>query len=206
MVQALSNTPLTALVILNYNGKHYLEKFLPSVVQYSSSDIVIGDNSSTDDSVSFLKINYPSIQVISLDKNYGFAEGYNQVLKQIKADYYFLLNSDVELKSSWTPLIEIIHSNPRLVAVQPKILSHTQPTDFEHAGAAGGWIDSMGYPFCKGRIFDFIEKDTGQYDQPNGIFWASGAAMMIRASKPASEKLAMRSDFFMLGRSNFFRC
>ncbi|MEP7321197.1 MAG: glycosyltransferase family 2 protein [Saprospiraceae bacterium] len=182
--QPVTNTPTTALVILNYNGKHYLEKFLPSVIQYSTGDtlLVVGDNSSTDDSVLFLQNYYPSVRVISLDKNYGFAEGYNLVLKQIKTDYYFLLNSDVELRSSWTPLIEIIHSNPRLAAAQPKILSYAQPTVFEHAGAAGGWLDILGYPFCKGRIFDVIEKDVKQYDRQNGIFWASGAAMIIRAS------------------------
>ncbi|MEO5582906.1 MAG: glycosyltransferase family 2 protein, partial [Saprospiraceae bacterium] len=182
--QTAANTPSTALVILNYNGRQYLEKFLPSVIKYSSRDIliVVGDNDSTDESVIFLQTHYPSVRIISLDKNYGFAEGYNQVLKQIKSDYYFLLNSDVELRSTWTSLIETLHSNPKLAAVQPKILSYAQPTLFEHAGAAGGWLDTLGYPFCQGRIFDVIEKDINQYDQQNGIFWASGAAMMVRAS------------------------
>ncbi|MEO5583748.1 MAG: glycosyltransferase family 2 protein [Saprospiraceae bacterium] len=182
--QTVANTPSTALVILNYNGRQYLEKFLPSVIKYSSRDtlMVVGDNNSTDESVIFLQTHYPTVRIISLDKNYGFAEGYNQVLKQIKTEYYFLLNNDVELRSTWTSLIKTLHLNPKLAAAQPKILSYAQPTQFEHAGAAGGWLDTLGYPFCQGRIFDFIEKDMNQYDQQNGIFWASGAAMMVRAS------------------------
>ncbi len=175
---------ITVLVILNYNGRSYLERFLPSIVEHSSAavNLVVGDNASTDDSSAFLKNNYPQIEVIQLDKNYGFAEGYNQVLKKVRADYYFLLNSDVELRSPWTLLIETMLLDSSIAACQPKILSYNNPGYFEHAGAAGGWMDVLGYPFCRGRILDQFEKDEGQYDQSTKIFWASGAAMLVNAS------------------------
>lgn len=173
-----------ALVILNFNGKNFLERFLPSVIKYSLPyvKIIVGDNNSTDDSVSFLKEHYPAIDTVILNQNYGFAEGYNQVLKHIDAGYYFLLNSDVELKESWEPMVHYLDNNPGVAAVQPKILSHAQPDHFEHAGAAGGWIDELGYPFCAGRILNKFEEDRGQYDNRSEIFWASGAAMLVRAN------------------------
>mgnify|MGYP000930997249 CR=1 FL=1 len=189
--------PKTALVILNYNGKAYLEKFLPSIIQYNPAgvEIIIGDNASTDESIPFVKKFYPLIRIISLNKNYGYAEGYNQTLKQVDADYYFLLNSDVELKESWHPLIDFMDSNPDAAACQPIINSQSNPTHFEHAGAAGGYIDSLGYPFCKGRILDFIEENKGQYHQTSEIFWATGAALMVR-SKVFHEVGAFDGDFF----------
>lgn len=173
----------TALVILNYNGKSYLERFLPSIIKFTSGEVkvVVGDNQSTDGSVAFVQEEFPEIEVIINDQNYGFARGYNEVLKRVPADYYFLLNSDVELRSPWVSLINAMNEDPLLAACQPKILSYHQPGLFEHAGAAGGWIDSLGYPFCKGRILNRFEEDHHQYDQPGEIFWASGAAMMVRA-------------------------
>jgi len=175
--------PHTALVILNYNGKVYLEQFLPSILKFTPAgvEVIVGDNKSTDDSIAFLKHEFPRVQVIENDENYGFAKGYNEVLKRVKADYFFLLNNDVELRTSWLPLITAMDVDPQLAACQPKILSFQQPNRFEHAGAAGGWIDSLGYPFCKGRILDQFEQDQHQYDQQSEIFWASGAAMMVRA-------------------------
>lgn len=175
--------PQTALVILNFNGRSYLEKFLPSVLQHTAAgvEIIVGDNKSTDDSISFLQQNYPGITVIENEENFGFSKGYNEVLKRVKADYYFLLNSDVELSMPWQPLIQAMKNDPLLAALQPKILSYHQRDVFEHAGAAGGWIDILGYPFCRGRILDRFEKDLHQYDYSVEIFWASGAAMMVRA-------------------------
>ncbi len=180
----MSADPITALVILNYNGRSYLERFLPSVIQHSphGTHFVVGDNASTDDSIDFIKTNYAQIQVVQLEKNYGFAEGYNQVLRQVHASFYFLLNSDVELRSTWAPLLNAMQQDTLLAACQPKILSYHQPEYFEHAGAAGGWMDILGYPLCMGRILDHFEKDGGQYDLAREIFWASGAAMMVRAS------------------------
>jgi GT2 family glycosyltransferase len=193
----MKEAPLTALVILNYNGRKFLEQFLPGVVQYSPKEslLVVGDNASTDDSVDFLKKTYPQINCIVLDKNYGFAEGYNQVLKQVTADYYFLLNSDVELKSSWQPLIDALNINPGVVAAQPKILSYYQPDHFEHAGAAGGWMDALGYPFCIGRILNHTEEDHHQYDQSVQLFWCSGAAMIVR-SKAFHDLGGFDGDYF----------
>lgn len=173
----------TALVILNYNGKAYLERFLPSILQHTPVEvsIVLGDNNSTDDSVTFVQKAFPRVKIIQNEQNHGFARGYNEILRRVTADYYFLLNSDVELRSSWSLLIQAMDEDPLLAACQPKILSYHQPRFFEHAGAAGGWIDSLGYPFCKGRILDQFEEDHHQYDQVQEIFWASGAAMMVRA-------------------------
>jgi len=175
--------PQTALVILNYNGKSYLERFLPSILKHTPREVavVIGDNHSTDDSVAFIQNTYPSIEIIQNDQNYGFARGYNEILKRVTADYYFLLNSDVELRGSWSSLIKAMDDDPLLAACQPKILSYQQPNLFEHAGAAGGWIDYLGYPFCKGRLLNQFEEDHHQYDRAGEIFWASGAAMMVRA-------------------------
>ena len=175
--------PSVAIVILNWNGKHWLEKFLPSVVQtaYEPLSIIVGDNASSDDSVQFIRSTYPQIEIIVNDKNYGFAEGYNRILVRVKADYFVLLNSDVQVPHDWvSPVIALMESDELIAAAQPKIKSFTDPTKFEYAGAAGGYIDSFGYPFCKGRIFDRIEVDNGQYNQPAEIFWASGAAFFIK--------------------------
>jgi len=172
-----------AVVILNWNGKKYLQKFLPSVVKYSQeADIIVADNQSTDDSISFLKDNYPKIKIIINKKNYGFAEGYNQALKNVNYPYYVLLNSDVEVTDNWIkPVINLFEKDEKIAAIQPKIKNYHQKEYFEYAGAAGGWIDKYGYPFCRGRIFDTIEKDEHQYDDETEIFWASGASLFIRS-------------------------
>lgn len=178
-------SPSVAIVILNWNGKKFLQKFLSSVLQstYANCRVVIADNGSTDDSVSFLQQCYPQLQIILLGENYGFAKGYNFALQQVSADYYILLNSDVEVTPGWIePLIALAESDPQIAACQPKILSYNNPQYFEYAGAAGGWLDKYGYPFARGRVFDICEKDNGQYDKATPIFWASGAAMFLRAS------------------------
>ena len=175
-----------AVVILNWNGKNWLEKFLPSVVEFSTptlSEIIIVDNASTDDSVEFLSKNYPGIHQICFNQNYGFTGGYNRALKQVNNPYIVLLNSDVELSPNWLePLHRLMESDANIAACQPKILSYQAPDYFEYAGAAGGFIDIFGYPFCRGRIFDTIEKDKGQYDDARKVFWATGACMMVRNS------------------------
>lgn len=172
-----------AVVILNYNGRNFLEKFLPSVVKYADgSEIIVADNASTDDSVRFLKNTYPNIKLIQLPDNEGFAGGYNEALKQISAEYYVLLNSDVEVTSNWLrPIIELMESNKLIAACQPKIRSFHQKTHFEYAGAAGGYIDWLGYPFCRGRVFDSYEEDLGQYNDTKEVFWATGACMFVKA-------------------------
>jgi GT2 family glycosyltransferase len=180
------NFPTVAIVILNYNGRNYLEKFLPSVVatSYPNKKIVVADNGSADDSIAFLKLNFPSVEIILLDNNYGFAGGYNKALKQVESDYYILLNSDVEVPANWVAdLIALMESDKQIAACQPKILSYTEKNKFEHAGACGGWIDTLGYPFARGRIFDICEEDHGQYDRNEKIFWATGAALCISAER-----------------------
>lgn len=177
--------PSVAVVILNWNGQHYLERFLPSVIssRYPNFSVVVADNASTDNSLAFLEAIYPDIRIIRLDKNEGFAKGYNLALAQVTADYYILLNSDVEVNPEWiTPLINLAESDPSIAACQPKILSEEERNRFEYAGASGGWIDYLGYPFCRGRIFDSCEEDRGQYDDVAPVFWASGAALCIQAS------------------------
>jgi GT2 family glycosyltransferase len=178
--------PLTAVVILNWNGKHYLERFLPGVVKYSSSEsnfVVIADNGSTDGSLEWVSHHYPSVKVISFDINLGFTGGYNKALFQIEAEYFILLNSDVEVTPGW---IERMHegfaSHPNAGVAMPKILSAFEKEYFEYAGASGGFIDVLGYPFCRGRILSNIEKDRAQYNRDTTIFWASGAAMMVKSS------------------------
>ncbi len=189
----------TAIVILNWNGKALLEEYLPSVVKYSTMPevkIVVADNASSDDSVSFLEKTYPAIKIIRLDKNYGFAGGYNQALTQIDADYFVLLNSDVEVTENWLqPLIALMDSDEKIAACQPKIRSYRRRDYFEHAGAAGGFIDKNYFPFCRGRIFNEVEKDTGQYDNRCEVFWATGAALMIRANV-FKESGGLDNDFF----------
>lgn len=173
-----------AIVILNWNGKKYLEKFLPLLVQFQTKDaeIVVADNASDDDSVLFLRSNYPEIRIIINPFNEGFAKGYNLALKQIETEYYILLNSDIEVTENWIkPVIDLMDSDPLIGACQPKIRSYLDPKKFEYAGAAGGFIDKYGYPFCRGRIFQNIEEDHGQYDDQIEIFWATGACMFVRA-------------------------
>ncbi len=176
--------PSVAVVILNYNGRNFLEKFLPSVLasSYANKEIIVADNCSTDDSLAVLK-QFSEIKVLPLDKNYGFAEGYNKALQSVTADYYVLLNSDVEVTKQWIePIIQLMESDKKIAACQPKILSYNEKEFFEYAGAAGGWIDFLGYPFSRGRVFDEHEKGVGQYNDNAEIFWATGAAMFVRAS------------------------
>ena len=177
--------PEIAIVILNYNGKEWLAKFLPNVIKYKidNAKIIIADNFSTDDSVPFLNENFGNdIEIITLSKNTGYAGGYNEALKMIQADYFLLLNSDVSVTENWmSPLLEVMEADYNVAICQPKILSFDEPSKFEYAGGAGGWLDQLGYPFCKGRVLGHIENDLGQYDYQSEIFWASGAAFMIRA-------------------------
>ena len=173
-----------AIVILNWNGKEMLKQYLPSVMHYSSAqaEIIVADNASTDDSISLLKKDFPEVKIISLSKNYGFAEGYNQALKKVDTEYYLLLNSDVRVTENWlTPLLTYMDEHSDVAACQPKLLSVSNPKYFEYAGAAGGFIDRLGYPFCRGRMFDVVEEDQGQYDSIIDIMWATGACMLIRA-------------------------
>ena len=175
--------PRVAVVILNYNGRQHLETFLPSILMTTYGDwhLVVADNGSTDGSIDWLKVHYPDIRIIDLKQNYGYAEGYNQALKQMNADYCILLNSDVAVTPGWIePMVQLLESDPLIGAVQPKILAYKQADHFEYAGAAGGWMDTLGYPFCRGRVFAKVESDNGQYDDNSEIFWASGAALVVR--------------------------
>jgi riboflavin kinase/FMN adenylyltransferase len=177
-------TASVAVVILNFNGKKLMEKFLPSVnnTSYQNTELIIADNCSNDDSIEFLKRKYSKFKIIQLSVNHGFAKGYNEALKLVKADYYVLLNSDVEVGEGWIePVIELMEADSAIGVCQPKVLAFNNKKLFEHAGACGGLMDQWGYPFCKGRIFETVEIDTGQYDQVEEIFWASGAAMFIRS-------------------------
>ncbi|MDP3642622.1 MAG: glycosyltransferase family 2 protein [Bacteroidota bacterium] len=180
-------SPKIAIVILNWNGAKLLQQFLPSVIEFSkngSTDIFVADNGSSDNSLAVLSNEFPEIKILDLKQNYGFAKGYNEALKQIDADYFVILNSDVEVTSGWLDSpIRLMEMDPSIAAVQPKILSYHKKTHFEYAGAAGGFIDRFGYPFCRGRIFNVVEADNGQYDQPIEIFWATGACMFVRASQ-----------------------
>jgi GT2 family glycosyltransferase len=172
-----------AVVILNWNGKSFLEKFLPIVIKYSSSaQIIVADNHSSDDSVSFLKQHFPEVRIIINPSNDGFSTGYNLALKQVEAEYYVLLNSDVEVTEKWIePIMDLMDSNKQIAACQPKILDYNHKTTFEYAGAAGGFMDKYGYPFCRGRIFNSLEEDKGQYNNSTEVFWATGACMFVRA-------------------------
>ena len=174
-----------AIVILNWNGREMLMKYLPSVIQYSRDEatVYVADNASTDDSLSMLRENFPEVKLIELDRNWGFAEGYNQALRQIDAEYYLLLNSDIEVTHHWlTPMTEYLDVHPEVAACQPKMLSVFDKDCFEYAGASGGFLDRLGYPFCRGRVFDTVERDNGQYDYQTEILWATGAALMIRSN------------------------
>lgn len=178
--------PSVAVVILNWNGKQLLADFLPGVIKtrYPNLQLVVGDNASTDGSVDFVRANFPDIEVIVNDHNYGFAEGYNRILKQVSADYYVLLNSDVEVPENWIePVIKAMEADSRIAAAQPKIKWQKNKTQFEYAGAAGGFLDVNAFPFCRGRIFDQVEDDLGQYDDAKEIFWASGAAFFIKRAQ-----------------------
>lgn len=171
-----------AVVVLNWNGVKLLEQFLPSVISYSSeASIYVADNASTDNSIQFVKDNYPTIKIIKNDGNYGFANGYNIALQQVEEEYYCLLNSDVEVTENWlTPILSLFESESDVAIIQPKILDFKSKEYFEYAGAAGGFIDKYGFPFCRGRIFETIEKDNLQYNDEKDIFWASGACFFIR--------------------------
>ena len=173
-----------AIVILNWNGAQMLKTYLPSVLHYSRDEatVYVADNASTDDSLALLKDSFPECKLITLEKNWGFAEGYNKALSQIEAEYYLLLNSDIEVTHHWlTPLIEYMDSHEEVAACQPKRLSAVDHDCYEYAGASGGFLDRFGYPFCRGRIFDTVEEDNGQYDYRAEILWATGAALMIRS-------------------------
>ena len=194
----MTDLPRVAVVILNWNGLNFLRKFLPSVCAgtYPNLEIIIGDNASTDDSVSFVHENYPQIKIIINDQNYGFAGGYNRVLSSLDQEYFVLLNSDVEVEPGWIePVIRLMEKDISIAAAQPKILSQSNKQLFEYAGAAGGFLDVLGYPFCRGRIFDSVEVDNGQYDSSSEIFWASGAAFFIKRSKWL-EMDGLDEDFF----------
>ncbi len=179
----------TAIVILNWNGKKLLEQFLPSVIEHSKeATIYVADNASTDDSINFLKINFPTVLIIQNKINGGYAKGYNDALKYIDADIFCLLNNDVEVTKNWlSPILSTFNSETNTAIIQPKILDYKRKDFFEYAGAAGGFIDKYGYPFCRGRIFNTIEKDENQYNDISDIFWASGACLFIR--KTIFEKL-----------------
>ncbi len=186
-----------AVVVLNWNGVKLLEQFLPSVISYSNeATIYVADNASSDNSIQFVKDNYPTIKIIQNDGNYGFANGYNIALQQVEEEYYCLLNSDVEVIENWLiPILSIFKSESDVAIIQPKILDFKNKEYFEYAGAAGGFIDKYGYPFCRGRIFETIEKDNHQYDDEKDIFWASGACFFIR--KDIYRKLnGFDGDFF----------
>lgn len=187
-----------AVVILNYNGKKFLEKFLPQVLAFSHdvADVWVADNCSKDDSVTFLQQQFPEVNLIVNRENGGFATGYNQALKQIDAEYYVLLNSDIEVTPQWIePVIELMDSDLNIAACQPKIRAYHQKEKFEYAGASGGFIDKYGYPFCRGRIFQHLESDQGQYDDTHEVFWATGACLFVR-SKIFHDLGGLDDDFF----------
>jgi len=187
-----------AIVILNYNGRKYLEQFLPAVIAsaYTNKKVVVADNASTDDSISFVKTQFPEVEVIINTQNDGFAGGYNWALQHVSADFYVLLNSDVEVPTNWIePVISLMEQHPDIGAAQPKMIAYNDRSSFEYAGACGGWIDCLGYPFSRGRIFDVLENDHGQYNDVQDIFWASGAALFIR-SKLFHQLAGFNASFF----------
>jgi GT2 family glycosyltransferase len=174
----------TAVVVLNWNGKEWLEKFLPNLVNHSQvATVFVADNASTDDSVDYVKINFPTVKIIVNASNGGYAKGYNDVLKQIDAEYFVLINSDIEVTAGWlSPIISLMDSDKQIASCQPKILNYNSKTKFEYAGASGGFIDNLGYPFCRGRIFDDLEQDKGQYNDAVEVFWATGACLFVRST------------------------
>jgi GT2 family glycosyltransferase len=186
-----------AIVILNWNGQKWLEKFLPTVIEKSSmANIYIADNASTDSSVNFIEDNFPAVKIIQNQLNEGYAKGYNDALKDLKEKYFVLLNSDIEVTDNWIePIINLMEENSNISACQPKILDYNNKDSFEYAGASGGYIDNLGYPFTRGRIFDSIESDNNQYDDVKEIFWASGACLFVRAEH-FNEVNGFDNDFF----------
>ena len=188
----------TAIVILNWNGKKLLEQFLPSVVNFSSEEamIYVADNASTDDSIKFIKEFYPSVKIVENAINGGYAKGYNDALQHIDADIYCLLNSDIEVTENWlTPVIDIFKKDENTAVIQPKLLDYKDKSKFEYAGAGGGFVDLYGYPYCRGRIFNHLEKDKGQFNDISDIFWASGACLFIR-SKVYHQLGGFDEDYF----------
>ena len=176
-----------AIVILNWNGVNMLRQYLPTVLRYSCDEatVIVADNASTDDSLQLLRSEFPECQIIELDRNWGFAEGYNKALAQLRGayEYYLLLNSDIEVTHHWlTPLLELMDAHHDIAACQPKLLSIANRDAFEYTGASGGYLDRLGYPFCRGRVFDTVENDNGQYDTQADVLWATGAALMVRAN------------------------
>lgn len=203
----MNTQPSVAVVILNYNGIQFLEKFLPFVIAstYPNKRIIVADNCSQDASVDFLQKNFPSVEIIQNGKNYGFAEGYNRALRQISSDYYVLLNSDVEVSPQWIePVISLMQSDDHIAVCQPKILSYYHRNCFEYAGAGGGFLDFLGYPFARGRVFETIEEDHGQYDDFSEIFWATGAAMFIKSN--IYHSLGGLYDFFFAHQEEIDFC
>jgi GT2 family glycosyltransferase len=186
-----------AVVILNWNGVKLLEQFLPSIVQYSpEAEIYVADNASTDDSIAFVEVTFPTIKIIKNESNFGFALGYNEALKNVEADIYALVNSDIEVTENWlNPILETFEKEPNTVIIQPKILDFKNKEYFEYAGAAGGYMDKYGYMYCRGRVFETLEKDNAQYDDNCEIFWASGACFFIRSSI-YKELNGFDADFF----------
>jgi GT2 family glycosyltransferase len=194
----MKQEPAVTVVILNWNGIHWLEKFLPSVVAttYAQVEFLLIDNASTDESVDFVKSQYPVFRIVELEENYGFAEGNNRALPHVHTPYFVLLNSDVAVDPDWLqPLVQLMEAHPQAASVQPKIRAYGQKDHFEYAGAAGGFVDGLGYPYCRGRIFDYLEKDEGQYDTARKVFWATGACCLIR--KSVVDEIGMfEPDFF----------
>lgn len=186
-----------AVVILNWNGVKLLEQFLPSIVKYSpEADIYVADNASTDDSINFVQTHFPTIQIIKNKNNFGFAQGYNEALKSVDTEIFALVNSDIEVTENWLkPILETFEKEPKTAIIQPKILDYKRKEYFEYAGAAGGFMDKYGYMYCRGRVFDTLEKDNGQYDDNCEIFWASGACFFIRSSI-YNELKGFDADFF----------
>ena len=187
----------TAVVVLNWNGKDWLAKFLPTLVKYSAdATVFVADNASTDDSVDFIKNNFPNVKCIVNAANDGYAKGYNVALKQIDAEYFVLINSDIEVTEGWlSPIIDLMDGDKKIAACQPKLLDYNNRNMFEYAGASGGFIDNLGYPFCRGRIFDSLEEDKGQYNDVIEVFWATGACLFVRAAH-FNEVGGLDEDFF----------
>jgi GT2 family glycosyltransferase len=199
--------PTVAIVILNWNGRTYLEKFLPFVTAstYANCRTILADNASTDDSIDFVQQHFPQVGILRLPQNYGFAKGYNEALKQVQADYYVLLNSDVEVMPNWIePVVDLMEHDRSIAACQPKILTYSNRNLFEYAGGAGGWLDYLGYPFARGRVFDVCEQDQGQYDAIEPVFWASGAAMFVRAK--VYHELGGLDEFFFAHQEEIDFC
>jgi GT2 family glycosyltransferase len=189
--------PAITIVILNWNGKHFLEQFLPSLLAstYPDFKVLVVDNGSLDDSLGFMAAHYPQVEVLPLDKNYGFTTGNNMALPHVKTPYYVLLNNDVEVSPGWLePLVDLMDADPQIAAVQPKLLSYQQRDHFEYAGAAGGYIDALGYPFTRGRMFETNERDEGQYEAVHPLMWTTGACMLVR--KSVTDRIGLFEDRF----------